>query len=596
MKRLASLILAICLTVGIAIPTQAINDQENDILVAEGNKEISIVASLDELRAAIETAVDGDTIAISQKIKVFNETLSCDKDITVIRADDFTDDNMFLVNGSIIEGLKFRETLETTGICVVYASTETTVFENCIFDGGSVSVGVGVYGLQSVASVKLRNCEFLNCYINSIWGNQYTDITMENCYVHDSYAVDARGAVHSSGNLTLIGSTVSNNTAVAGSGVNCSGTLKISDCRIFDNIATNINEKVAVDVFSTGTWSITDDPHDGAGYYDVTTGTKADLPVTDNSAIAKLIYLRDDEAKIYFAIPEVEENPDPTDPPKPEDNGEGDLPADDPPPPAQPETPADPQEPEDGENNQDNNQAVPETPETPVEPQEPGDNEDAPVDNQEPTEAPETPPEDEPEDEDTYTPPVIDRPTYRPPVIIQRPKEPTEKPAPALTCGDAVIDTSRSVVLQGYGDGSLHENDPLTRAQLATIIFRLLTDETIEKYGDGSTVFEDVPADAWHYQYVSTIAKAGIVVGTGDGHYNPNGLVTWAQAITILSRFVEPHEYTLVQIQYSGWALQAIQTAASLGWIEDAATFDPDSVISRGELVSLVNGVLENYR
>lgn len=78
--------------------------------------------------------------------------------------------------------------------------------------------------------------------------------------------------------------------------------------------------------------------------------------------------------------------------------------------------------------------------------------------------------------------------------------------------------------------------------------------------------------------------------------YDPDGIVTWTQVITVLSRFVEPEDYTLQYIQYNGWATQAIQTAVALEWIEDSTDFDPDVVISRGELVQLVNSVLGLYR
>ena len=72
--------------------------------------------------------------------------------------------------------------------------------------------------------------------------------------------------------------------------------------------------------------------------------------------------------------------------------------------------------------------------------------------------------------------------------------------------------------------------------------------------------------------------------------------MTWAQVVMVLSRFVEPQEYALQHIQYDGWAQEAIQTAVALNWIEDRADFTPDAVISRGELVQLVNSVLELYR
>ena len=91
------------------------------------------------------------------------------------------------------------------------------------------------------------------------------------------------------------------------------------------------------------------------------------------------------------------------------------------------------------------------------------------------------------------------------------------------------------------------------------------------------------------------IQAAGIVNGVGDGKYDPDGTVTWSQIIAILSRFVEPQDYTLQHIQYNGWAEQAIQTAVARGWIEDRADFIPNAIISRGQLEQLINGVLALY-
>lgn len=214
-------------------------------------------------------------------------------------------------------------------------------------------------------------------------------------------------------------------------------------------------------------------------------------------------------------------------------------------------------------------------------------------DNDNSPEKPQEPPEDDDDDGEDYTPPKVEKP-------VQAPSAPNtatsaDIPARMLKCGDAVIDTSRSVVLTGYGDGLLHEDDPLTRAQLATIIYRLLSKGTLEKYQTYDSPFADVDSEAWCACYIATLARAGIVNGTGNGEYNPDGVVTWAQVLTVLSRFTEPQEYDLQQIQCDGWAKTAIQTAVALNWIEDGADFNPNASISRGELVELINGVLEKY-
>lgn len=250
--------------------------------------------------------------------------------------------------------------------------------------------------------------------------------------------------------------------------------------------------------------------------------------------------------------------------------------------------------------------------ETPVEPpQGPSDQDmDNTPDNPDNTPDTSQKPSDSDNGEDgNYTPPADYRPSYRPTQPSTSNKQsaetdpPQEKPdntpapmEPQLTCNGAVIDTSRTVVLLGYGDGLLHEDDPLTRGQLAAIIYRLLDDESIALYSNAQLAFVDVAADAWYTPYVRVIEAAGIVYGVGDGKFDPNGTVTWSHIVTILTRFVEPQEYTLRYIQYDGWAKQAIQTAVAFDWIRDKAYFDPDTVISRGELVQLVNGVLELYR
>jgi len=167
---------------------------------------------------------------------------------------------------------------------------------------------------------------------------------------------------------------------------------------------------------------------------------------------------------------------------------------------------------------------------------------------------------------------------------------------PRLVCGSAVIDSSRMIVLLGYGDGQQHRDDLLTRAQAAQIIHRILTVESAAQLYTLHNAFRDVPTDAWYAEAVNTIANAGVVVGCGNGLFCPDDNLTWAQALTILTRFVEPQEYELQYIRYEGWALDAIQTAVALGWIRDSAEIVPDALITRGQMADLVNLVLELSR
>lgn len=612
MKKLLSLLLSVTLVVGLSIPARAVEIAESETPPHEGVSPMVVVSSLEELQSAVESAEDGDTIALGQTIYIYGETISTDKQITLVRANSFTKGSMIYINAGIIDGFSFKESVYQKTIISASPKKEKVTIQNCYFDGGGVGAGIVISGILPDENLtKIVECEFANCFGNSVSarGNN-SNVEMLDCYVHDSYAMDASGAVQSSGNLELTGCTITANTSWANAGVMCSGgTLTISNCQIKDNIILSPDRGIAVDIFCQDTtWSMTDSEHEGADYYDIDTGNKIALPVAESTEAAKLIYLTDEEAKDYFAPPTSSDEGDTLpgdgdDHPAPGDDstipdGDGDS-----------EGTIPDKEPDNPEAGEDEDEQIPDG----APPTEGGESSQQPEDHTPPTdtdndgetsdgdqggaEQPEKPGEDNSDSGNDYIP-------TRPHKPIQRPSAPEtdadsqeeETSAPALTCGDAVIDTSRSVVLAGYGDGQLHEEDPLTRAQLATIIYRLLDDESMTRYGAGQPLFDDVSAGVWYYQAVTTIGHAGIVSGVGGGRYDPDGLVTWAQAITVLSRFVEQQEYKLQHITYNGWARQAVETAVALGWIEDSSKFVADASISRGELVSLFNSVLESYR
>lgn len=199
-------------------------------------------------------------------------------------------------------------------------------------------------------------------------------------------------------------------------------------------------------------------------------------------------------------------------------------------------------------------------------------------------------------DDDDFTPPAYHKPTTKPTAPIEAIPEESTKPKTSMACGLAVIDCSRSAELQGYGDGQLHEDAPLSRAQMATIVYRLLNDESMAELSVSSRSFADVDAAAWYAPFVLALADAGVVGGTGGGCFAPDSPATWAQILTVLGRFVEPQELPLQHIQYDGWARSAIETAVALGWIEDSAEIDPNAVITRGDAVTLINTVLMQYK
>lgn len=200
-----------------------------------------------------------------------------------------------------------------------------------------------------------------------------------------------------------------------------------------------------------------------------------------------------------------------------------------------------------------------------------------------------------PEEPDNAPAPI--RPTrpihiYRPSIEQKQEEEPEKL---VLSCGGAILDTSIPFVLLGYSDNQLHENDPITRAQMAVLLYRSLTAESKSALSESASVFADVESGAWYYDAVVVLSSAGVINGC-DGLFYPNDNLTWGQLIALLTRFVKPKTVAIPNgVTYSEhWAYDNIVTAVAYGWIDDAETFDPNRIVTRAEAVDFVNSIFES--
>lgn len=587
MKRIFSLLLIFALALSTATTALATDDIEGGGQPQETEQQTTItVATLEELQAAVDAAENGDIIEISESIHIVNAVLATDKSITLTRSDNFDNVLLYLTGNSGIEGFSFEETEDATTTIEIFDS-ENSFINNCTFKGTikhcySFVELYCVYAEKTTASIE--NCSFYGNGKGAMSIKRKVEAEINDCTFSNNSTWLQGGAIYNDGGSVIIDNCiVANNIAVSGGGIFNSGDLTITNSKICSNTITN--PKFGSDILSVGTLSIDNYTLEDMVLYDESTGEQLLLPLVGHVGTAKLIYLAQEQATEYFAPePPKEEEPPPLEPGDDSDSED-----------APPEQPESPQEPGD-QTGDDGTPAEEQPPQMPTQPPE-SDIIDDPIDTPITTpDTPQQPTDSGSSEDDDYTPPVSHRPAHKPSTPIKPTPTPEPVDKPKLSCGGAAIDTSKKVVLLGYGDGDPHENDPLTRAQLATIIYRLLDDESIALYSNTDLAFTDVTADAWYAPFVQTINCAGIVYGVGDGHYAPEGLVSWAQIVTVLSRFVEPQEYELQYISYNGWAQEAVQTAVALGWIEDSADFSPDTMISRGELVQLVNGVLAMYR
>ena len=193
-------------------------------------------------------------------------------------------------------------------------------------------------------------------------------------------------------------------------------------------------------------------------------------------------------------------------------------------------------------------------------------------------------------DNTPITPVHSSRPSYNPPNDTGKEESKEQKP---LSCGMAVLNTSKTAYLLGYGDGTLGEDNSMTRAQMAQILYRLLTDESRAKLHCDTYDFSDVSNEAWYNAADSTLNHAGIVQGY-NGCYRPEANLTRAEFLTIITRFASAQKGTSNFSDIGGhWAEENINIAVSMGWIPDGLFFLPDEPITRIEAINLLNRVFQ---
>ena len=157
--------------------------------------------------------------------------------------------------------------------------------------------------------------------------------------------------------------------------------------------------------------------------------------------------------------------------------------------------------------------------------------------------------------------------------------------------------TDHYAYIAGYEDGTVRPDGNITRAEVATIFFRLMTDEYRETCWSTSSGFTDVTAASWYNNAISTTANAGWVSGYPDGTFRPDAYITRAEFATIAARFLsDVYGGTSMFTDISGhWAEDYINRAAAAGWINGYAdgTFRPNAYITRAEAVTLINRMLD---
>jgi hypothetical protein len=177
------------------------------------------------------------------------------------------------------------------------------------------------------------------------------------------------------------------------------------------------------------------------------------------------------------------------------------------------------------------------------------------------------------------------------------------EPAPAsYNPGPAFNRTEHMAYIIGYSDGRVHPEGQITRAETATIFFRLMTDESRTRFWKTTNPFSDVSDRLWYNNAVSTMANASFLLGYTDGTFGGDRPITRAEFAAIAARaYGSDGKYTGADKfrDISGhWAAGYINDAAELGLVAGYGdgTFHPNAYITRAEAMTLVNRFLTRDR
>lgn len=150
----------------------------------------------------------------------------------------------------------------------------------------------------------------------------------------------------------------------------------------------------------------------------------------------------------------------------------------------------------------------------------------------------------------------------------------------------------------GYPDGTVRPMAYITRAEVTSILFRLLKDEVRDANLTEVNAYTDIAKGSWYNKAVSTLTAMDIVHGRTETEFMPDAWITRAEFAAFCARFEDTVIDVGDDIYFTDigdhWAENEIRVAAARGWVEgyEDQTFRPEQPITRAEAMTLINRVL----
>ena len=165
---------------------------------------------------------------------------------------------------------------------------------------------------------------------------------------------------------------------------------------------------------------------------------------------------------------------------------------------------------------------------------------------------------------------------------------------------DMILNTTdHNAYIKGYPDRTVRPDGRITRAEVATILDRLMKDQVKARFDSKPTVnFSDVSSGAWYYDAVQMCAKAGIVAGYPDGSFKPNQAVTRAEFFKMVAMLYSdtlntPITGGIFKDINGHWAEKYINLLQKLGIVKgDNGSARPNDNLTRGETAAVMNRIL----
>ena len=154
---------------------------------------------------------------------------------------------------------------------------------------------------------------------------------------------------------------------------------------------------------------------------------------------------------------------------------------------------------------------------------------------------------------------------------------------------------SHKKYVEGYPDKTIRPDNEITRAEVAVMFAKILN---LDVSSSGGQIYSDVPESHWAFKYVNAVSKAGLFKGYDGNIFKPNNSITRAELATAIFRDLKLEEVVPLETHFSDivghWAWGYVEEVYRLKLVSGYGNglFLPDNKIKRSEVITMLNRML----